>query len=340
MKPVTSFLAVAVLFTSHAALAADAVGIRKLLAPAPERGSDLSVLVWYPAAEGGEPTLIGDNLLFKGTAARADAPFAEGHFPLVMISHGSGGNAANLGWLASHLAAEGYVVAAPNHPGSTSGDAAQAATIKIWNRPADISAVLAALAADPALSSRIDQDRIGVVGFSLGGHTALALAGARIDADTYARYCESGAAGPECAWFVRGGVNLRALDAARFNRSNRDPRIKAAVVVDPAFAQAYDRKSLSAMWVPTHIINLGRPGWIIPAVEGSKLARAIPGAGFEVVPDATHFSFLGECKPGADAILKDEGDEDPLCDDGGTRPRSKLHAQMAEMIAAVFRKHF
>ncbi|MFC4171178.1 alpha/beta hydrolase family protein [Microvirga sp. GCM10011540] len=339
MKPVIPFLAMVLLGASEIAYAADPAGFRTLSARAPERGSDLTVLVWYPAGEGGKPAVIGDNPLFRGTRVKADAAPAEGRHPLVLLSHGSGGHAANLGWIASRLVAEGFVVAAPNHPGSTTGDASQASTIKIWNRPADISAVLTAVVADPAVGAGIDPDRVGVLGFSLGGYTALALAGARVDAAGYARYCESGAAGPECAWFARGGVNLRSLDAERFNRQNRDPRVRMAVSVDPAFARAYDRASLSGISVPTHIINLGRPGWIIPAVEGSALAEAIPGAEYETVPDAIHFSFLGECKPEGAAVLKAEGDEDPLCDDGGSRPRAALHAELASMIAAAFKRH-
>ncbi len=282
--------------------------------------------------------LVGDSTLFRGTAARGDAPFAEGRFPLVLLSHGSGGNAPGLGWLASRLAAEGFVVAAPNHPGSTTGNASQIATIKIWNRPADISAVITAVVADKRLGSRIDGNRIGVLGFSLGGNTALSLVGARADAEAYSRYCEGSAAGPECAWFVRGGVSFKALDKERFNRSNLDGRIKAAVVIDPAMAQAYQPESLAKVAVPTHIINLGRPGWIIPAIEGSKLARAIPGAGYDTVSDATHYSFLGECKPEGPAILKAEGDEDPLCEDGGSRPRAAIHAQLVNMIVGFFRR--
>jgi predicted dienelactone hydrolase len=179
---------------------------------------------------------------------------------------------------------------------------------------------------------------VGVLGFSLGGHTALALVGARVEADLYARYCEGSAAGPECPWFARGGVDFKKLETERFNRSTRDARIKAAFAVDPALSQAYVTSSLSAITVPTHIVNLGRPGFIIPAVEGMHLARSIPGAGYDVVPDAIHFSFLGECKPEGPAVLKAEGDEDPLCEDGGRRPRSAIHAQLAQMIAAFFER--
>ncbi|MCG7393363.1 dienelactone hydrolase family protein [Microvirga sp. ACRRW] len=336
MKPALSLFALAFFGAVPNAEATETVGFRTLSVLAPERGSDLSVSVWYPAGEGGQITLVGDNLLFRGVAAMRNASPTEGRLPLVLLSHGSGGNAPNLSWLASHLAGQGFVVAAPNHPGSTSGDAAQASTIRIWNRPADMSAVLTAIMTDATFGVRIDPDRIGVVGFSLGGHTALALAGARADAETYASYCEGNAAGPECAWFVRGGVNFRALDKERFNRSNLDERIKSVIAVDPAMAQAYRPESLAAIAVPTHIINLGRPGWIIPAVEGSKLARSIPGGGYDAVPDASHFSFLGECKPEGPELLKAEGDEDPLCEDGGARPRAAIHAQLADRIAAIF----
>lgn len=321
--------------------AQDAVGVSEISINASHRQVPLSVHLWYPALDGGTATLVGDNALFAGVRARRDAPAAQGLHPLVLLSHGSGGNAANLSWIATRLAANGFIVAAPNHPGSTSGDSRQADTIKVWNRPLDLTAVLDGLAADLLWKARIDTSAISALGFSLGGHTVLASAGAQVAAAAYARYCDTpqapGLIVSDCAWFARAGIDLHKIDEARFNASYRDPRIASVLAVDPALAQAFDRPSLAAMNLPVTIINLGQPGAIPPAVAARHVADAIQGASYRTVPDAIHFSFLGTCKPNGKDILKAEGETDPLCEDGGGRSREAIHEELARMILLALR---
>lgn len=319
------------------ALAGD-VGIRTIRVVAPHRENTIQTLIWYPAAAGGVTENVGDNPLFVGVPAMRDAPMAEGQFPLVVVSHGSGGNAANLGWLATALAAEGFVVAAPNHPGTTSGDSLQKETVKVWNRPADLSAVLTQLLADGEIGKRIDGKHINLAGFSLGGYTVLAAAGARVDAEAYARYCDTNKEPvSECAWLARGGVDLHHLGKKLFNQSNLDARFSSVVSIDPGLAQVFTRESLVAMSVPTLVINLGQPGKIPLAVDATQLVKSIPGADYRTIADAVHFSFLGICKPNAKQVLADEGETDPLCDDGGGRARRAIHADIASMVVGFFK---
>ncbi|MCX7277111.1 MAG: hypothetical protein NTZ15_07250 [Burkholderiales bacterium] len=315
----------------------DAPGLQHIYLPTAARERTLDVLLWYPTAPGGQALLLEENRLFKGTPVRQDAPVAPGRYPLLLLSHGSGGNAAGMGWLAGPLAQRGYIVAAPNHPGTTTADSTPEATMRIWERPADISAVLTALLAQPDWQARIQPNRVAVLGFSLGGHTALALAGARVNLDRYARYCEDPAAMTvrlgECRWLAGSPVGLRQLDAAHFGQSFKDPRIQQAIAIDPGLAQAFEANSLHSITVPVQIINLGRPGTHPRAVEGAPLAQAIPGSSYATVPDAIHFSFLRECQANGRAILAEEGEPDPLCDDGGSRARADIHAELLRLVS-------
>jgi len=322
---------------SSAALAQDGPGVQRLYLSAPARERPLEVLLWYPAGPGGQPLQVGEGPLFHGSPARLNAPIVTGHHPLLLLSHGSGGNAANMGWLAGPLAQQGFIVAAPNHPGTTTGDSTPQATMRIWERPTDISAVLSHLLADPDWQARIQPKRVAVLGFSLGGHTALALAGAEVNLDRYARYCEDPAAMTvqlgECRWLARSPVGLRQLDAAHFGQSFKDPRIHQAIAIDPGLAQAFETDSLRSITVPVHIINLGRPGTHPRAVQAAPLAQAIPGSTYATVADAIHFSFLGLCRPDGRAMLAREGESDPICDDGGDRSRADIHAELLARVA-------
>lgn len=320
---------------------ASEAGVREVSVAQP--GRDLAVTVWYPATPGGKPTVVGDNKVFKGAAAAIDAPVVPGRHPLVLLSHGSGGSVQAMGWLAAELAKAGFVVAGPNHPGTTTGDSTPADTPRLWQRTADLSAVIDAMTKDPAWSSVVDADRIGVLGFSLGGATAMQLSGASADLEAYASYCDSYGKW-DCAWFA-GGVgyvndepvkvdklDLRSIDRARFEQSNLDRRIKTAVLVDPGLAQAYDDGSLKEIAIPMHFINLGTVDTIPLAVISDRLAQLTPNGSYRTVAGATHFSFLPECKEGAAEFLKSVGEIDPICSDEATRPRAELHAEITGLV--------
>lgn len=95
--------------------------------------------------------------------------------PLVVYSHGFMSNRMGGAYLAEDLASRGFVVAAPDHP-HTRRFASDLRLEDLVNQPADLRAVVDRLA-DPhatvqAVPVRIDPNRIGVMGLSLGAFTA------------------------------------------------------------------------------------------------------------------------------------------------------------------------
>ncbi|WP_159946021.1 alpha/beta fold hydrolase [Rhizobium sp. 18065] len=324
------------------------VGVQTLAIAAPARTKPLVVTVWYPAASGGHRMAVGDNRIFEGTNVLHHAKPTKGAFPLILLSHGSGSRALGMAWIATALAEAGFVVAGPDHPGTTSGDSIPEATPKIWERTADLSAVLDSITTDKAWRSVVDPARVGVLGFSLGGTAALEIAGARASLDAYVAYCASYPAMMDCRWFKggRGFVNdeeirvppldLRSVDRRRFEQSNRDPRFKAAVLVDPGLATSYTPDSLAAIDIPLAFVNLGSTGHIPVAVLSDALATKIAGATYRQIEKADHFSFLPLCKPGSAAMLKQIGEPDPICDESPERSRTDIHAELVDHIGKAF----
>ena len=139
-----------------------------------QRSKDLPVTVYYPK----------------------DA----GKFPLIVFSHGAGGSGDAGLPIAQHWAGQGYIVICPTHDDSIKlrrsrgEDAASALRGLIdravsreedWiNRPKDISFVLDSLdmieAKVPALQGKLNRDRIGMGGHSLGAYTAQVIGGATV----------------------------------------------------------------------------------------------------------------------------------------------------------------
>lgn len=311
------------------------VGIAKGKAFASVRDAQVSFDIWYPAQAGGKAVTVGGNGVFFGTKAGRSALVQDGKFPLVLVSHGAGGNAGQFGWIASELAENGYVVVLPNHPGTTSGNASAEAAVRVWERPQDVTAVLDHMTGNPDKFAYVDFDATAVLGFSAGGYTALAVSGARVDPDRLQRFCDNVDHGmSDCAFLRQFGVDLHQMDLSPAGQNLRDARVKAGVIVDPGIISTVTEESLSDIDIPFFVINLGTKESVPPGVHALAAAKRIPKAEHLFVPDATHFSFLAECKERGAEILEKEGEPDPLCKDTGGRSRSEIHDDLAERVVA------
>jgi predicted dienelactone hydrolase len=321
-----------------AAIRADqSVGVTTLAISSPERARELTLTLWYPALPGGTPALIGDNAVFEGAAAQQDAPVAAGAFPTVLVSHGGLRAAPNLsGWIARRLAERGFLVVAVQGPKLGPKDARKAVA-EIWERPADLSAALTALAGSADWSKRVDQQRVAALGFFLGGTAALSLAGGRLDAESFKLACKDEPRSVDCGWFEASGVDLGSIDAEVLARSNHDPRIATAISVDPEYSSSFARESLAAIAVPVAVINLGRPGSIPPAFDAAKLGPASPRITYAPLPGATRFSAFSLCKPKGAAILAEDGGDDAICSGETAKERADVHDELAALIAVYLR---
>jgi len=311
------------------------VGIAKGKAHAPVRDADVTFDIWYPATPGGKAVTVGGNGVFFGTKAGRRAPNREGKFPLVLISHGAGGNAGQFGWIASALAENGYIVVLPNHPGTTSGNASAEAAVRVWERPQDVTAVLDHMIGRADEFAYVDFDNIAVLGFSAGGYTAMAVAGARVDPDRLQSFCDESDHGmSDCAFLRRFGVDLHEMDLSPAAQDLQDARVKTGVIVDPGIISTITAESLSAIDIPLYIINLGTNESVPAGVHALEASQHPPNANHVFVPDATHFSFLAECKERGTEILRKEGELDPLCEDAGGRSRGEIHEELTQLIVA------
>ncbi|MDK1494329.1 dienelactone hydrolase [Sinorhizobium sp. 7-81] len=332
-------IASSTLLLQRAAVASDSVGVRQIAAPSKERKADLAVTVWYPASSGGKSVALGESIFFEGTPAMMDAPISHGKYPLILLSHGAGlaGSPQAMSWIATPLAKQGYVVAAPTHPGNTGASRSAAETMKLWLRPADLTETLNAMSKDSFFKEHLEPDEVGALGLSMGGSTALALAGARIDPDRLAGYCDTDALNASlCEWVRQSRVDLHAMDLASAGRDNEDSRIGFVMAIDPAPVDVFDFNSFSRIAIPVDLVNLGQPGKIPFTAQADKIAKAIPNSIYSTIEDASHYSMFAECRPSAAEIAESKKVGDPICSDGGGRSRNEIHTQLIDMVIAAF----
>ncbi|KZL22065.1 Alpha/beta hydrolase family protein [Pseudovibrio axinellae] len=139
-------------------------------------GDTFPIFIFYPSLGAEESVQKGPYSMQLAW----NAPIAEGIFPIVVISHGSGGTPLGYRDLARTLASNGYVVALPEHSGNSRNDNSLEGTdANLFKRPHHISEVIDAVLSSEAFGASTDRTRIAVLGHSMGGYTALAAAGGK-----------------------------------------------------------------------------------------------------------------------------------------------------------------
>ena len=325
---------------------------RRLVPPEPYnwRGARTRALVttlWYPVVAGtpmsqhdiGPPA----SPLFRLGRWAEDGRPAAGPFPLLALSHGTGGSAEIMAWLASALAARGYIVAAVNHPGNNALEEYTAEGFLLWwERARDLSVMIDHLLRDRTFGGRIDRTRLGAIGFSLGGYTGIEIAGGRTDPQRFLDFCRSPEAEgcadpPEFPKLFARWQELQTTDpnfrrfVGQAGRSYRDPRIRAVFAIAPALGPAFIPESLRGIRVPVAILA-GADDPIVPVRSNAqRLASLIPGATLSLVPGGVgHYTFLATCTPaGREA-------QPQLCRDAAGVDRERVHEQAVDEAARFF----
>lgn len=310
----------AALLLSAAMPWAAAAGLSTTVVPAAGHLRALEVLVWSPCAVAPSDVRMGPYLV----RATQDCPVRGRALPLVVLSHGQGGTRLGHHDTASALADAGFVVASFNHPGDSFGDDAAASDPGIFaSRPADVSRVITHMLQLWTDRQRIDAQAVGVFGFSRGGYTALALAGATPNrtASTQ-RLCGS--------WrsFLIALCRQLGNDAAVLT-ARADPRVKSVVAVDPL--NLFDASSFQAVRVPVQLwaSELGGDG--VELAHTQSIQRWLPQLPeYHLAKGAGHFVFLAPCP---EALRKEAR---AICEDPSGISREAWHASMNPAVVAFF----
>lgn len=252
----------------------------------------IRTIIWYPGTNSNSKVLadtVNDSITVLNNV---NISSESSKYPLIIISPGSGQVASSMSWLGYYLSSHGYITVAVTHKGTPQEERQNGpltlTDFCIWERPKDLSVVLNNLLNDPFFAGRIDTDRIGSAGFSLGGAAAIWVAGARLDLDTLGK--NSPPPAPVLEKSINEYLKLTKTDSvvkesiSRAGNSYKDMRIKAVFALAPAVGYGFPKKGLSDINVPVKIVA-GDKDLIAPVENNAKrYAKFIKNVSLNILP--------------------------------------------------------
>lgn len=313
-------------FTASAAPQSYHAGVVRLTVP--DAPAPFDTVVFYPSDTQEVAWKAGPFTI----AASLNTPVAEGQrFPVVLISHGHRGAPFSHRDLATRLARDGCIVSLPTHIGDASGHPEAATPDQILeDRPRQAKEALDTALADPRFAQHADTARIGMIGYSAGGYTALILAGAQPNFTYADTYCRSHDDVASCARHAAGNAGPPVDLISR--QPPVEPRLKALVLMDP-LAVMFDAAGLASVHIPTLLYRPDDDTYLNALHNALAVAAGLPNPSQQVVVPGSHFVFVDPCP---DAIADEAS---LICKDATGVDRVFVHRKMESEISAFLHAH-
>jgi len=235
-------------------------------------GVAFSMAVMYPTLVPGKTESLGPYSL----DVSIDAAPEEGVFPLILISHGSGGSPLVYRTLAHYLASNGFIVGIPEHPFNNRNNNTLEGTVEnLINRPRHILTAINWFFNKSKFTRLLKSHTVSIIGHSMGGYTALAVAGGvptSLHHESSDRRTKQVSVAPDC-------------------------RVKSLVLLAPASVWFKDEGALSGVSVPILMLFGEKDQYTPCGYHARIILDGVPDKAriqYKIVKNAGHFSFLSQ----------------------------------------------
>jgi predicted dienelactone hydrolase len=256
---------------------------------------NIEIAIWYPS---NVPEAILTRGPFTMSVSNNGEPIQK-KYPLVMLSHGTGGLSLTHHEIAAASARAGFIVVALTHPGDNYRDRSMVGKLDyLTERPRQVSRTLDAFVADPKWASLADFNRIAFIGHSAGGFTGLALLGATPSIANSVKHCAINFDADR--WFCQQfGSKEKAIETAKDLSAlptvagSKDARFKAAVLISPVgiFSEA---AALASLTPPTLVYVALRDTVLISKFHAQAVGEGMPNATVVVNTQGGHFMLASK----------------------------------------------
>ncbi|MDO6516789.1 alpha/beta hydrolase family protein [Zobellia uliginosa] len=305
------------------------------------RNRPLPTEIWYPTLD----TLItqeakeGKKELFKTMETIPNATLPNKKFPLLLISHGTGGNRFSLTWFIERMVKEGYIVVSLDHYGNSTFNKVPREFVKWWERAIDVQYVLTQVLKDNKIGAKINTSRIGGVGFSLGGYTNIALAGGYVDRSIGENDNMEDRKMPaefphtdEIIDFENDSLIVSSYK--RYKDRLKDDRIKAFFVMAPAIGFGFHSKGQTEKITAPIFIVAGKGDDLAPVKTNAKKYHTLIKTSEIYLFDehVGHYVFLNEATAFGKEIAPEITTDHPKVD------RKEIHLKTLELALHFFQE--
>ncbi len=304
------------------------------------RKRPLPTEIWYPTSD----TLVkkerkeNQKELFKTIETIPNATIPNEKFPLLIISHGTGGNRFSLTWFIERMVKEGYIVVSLDHYGNSTFNKIPREFVKWWERAIDVQYVLTQVLKDKKIGTKIDTSRIGGVGFSLGGYTNIALAGGYVDRvireNEKAEDRKMPAEFPETDEIIDfENDSLIVLSYNKYKNYVKEDRIKAFFVMAPAIGFGFHSKNQTDKITAPIFIVAGKGDLVAPVKNNAQKYHSLIKTTKIHLFDKNvgHYVFLNEPTEFGKEVAPEITIDNPSVD------RKKIHEETLKLALEFFK---
>ncbi|MCH9611774.1 MAG: hypothetical protein S4CHLAM102_02480 [Chlamydiia bacterium] len=280
--------------------------------------------VWYPVAPGTagvKSTNIWDSFEI---ANKAKPIHQKGGLKVIVFTHGYGGSPNQLSWLTKRLVYANFMVIAIKHIDYKKDEA----NLNIWERARDITHMLDLLATQ-RLGKSANLKEVGIAGYSVGGTTAILLAGGRA---TELEHITPGPDDVKSTQFDQVKKLEPTMNKKKMAQNWRDKRVKALFVMAPAWGWLFSKRGIRDIQIPTYIVATNADQVLVTKNNAGFFAKYIRHSQYQLIPgQAGHYVFISDI-----AHKNHNQDLDFLTEDSSTIDRSWIQFQVADQATRFF----